>query len=110
MGVYLLLWGGWLASPWWSTYASTPSWRVVALLVPAWVMGSFPIASAFLLILAHHKRWHKLRHTVLLFLVGYFQFSALLFLIANPWAVGWITYTMVAALFAFLLFSNLKYE
>lgn len=79
LGIFLLLWGFWILSPWWSSYGSTPSWRVLALISPAWLTGGLPILAALLLLVAQYTRWYKLHHIVLFFLVGYFLFTAIFF-------------------------------
>jgi len=105
MVAYLLVWGFWIASPWWTIYDSTPTFRMLSTIAPAWVVGGLPILSALLLSIAYRLRLWRLRWAVLFFLVGFFQFVAVLYFLSNPVSPAWITNTLVAIILGLLLFS-----
>lgn len=106
LGGFLLLFGFWIASPWWSTYNATPAFRTLSVISPAWLTGMLPMLSALLLLFAKYKKWRKLRNGVLFFLVGYFLFCSILFFVSSPASTAWIVYTTMAMLFAHPLFFN----
>ena len=88
----------------------TQAWRVLSQFFAAWLTGGIPMLASTLLLVAQCKQLQWLRHGVLFVLVGFYLFLSYTFLLSSPFSVAWITYTMIATVFAFLLFANQKYE
>lgn len=56
LGVYTILWGLWVACPFWSVFARAPLYSVMASLFPEWVWGLFAIFCGSLMVYGATKR------------------------------------------------------
>lgn len=99
-------WGAWVASPFWATFDSTPTFRVMADLAPAWLWGSLPMAAGLLLLRYSIMGNRTLKQHALLFLVAFFVFVFAVLTLGNPSSTAVPTYLHAAVMYGFMWYAD----
>lgn len=102
IGVYTVLWGIWVASPFWSAFARASYYSVMAQLAPEWVWGLAALFCGGLMIYGATRRtYRELTNgagsiAILWFLIGICNF------LADWQATGGVTSIMIFVYGAFV--------
>ncbi len=95
-------WGLWIASPGWSSFDSTPTYRGMGLVAPDVVWGGVLMVAAVLLAWASLSGLAGWKQLVLLFLFSYFVFVTVVVGMANISSAAGVAYFHVAVTYAWL--------
>ena len=102
MGAYTVLWGLWVAAPWWNAFGSAKAFHIMSQIAPEWVWGSVAIIVGLIMIRGVlQSRWGSLTIGAL---CGFFQWITVSgFFFWGDWQnTGGVTYLMIAVYCAFI--------
>lgn len=103
---FALWWGLWVWSPGWAVFGTSPSYAVMAAVAPDVIWGGALMAAGLALgWLSLSFRTHG-KQLVLLFLMAYFVFVAVVFGVANLGSTAPATYFHVAVTYAWLWWTE----
>ena len=99
-------WGLWVASPFWSAFSASSSFRVMAEIAPEWVWGAVMTVVGLLKIhsiVSQNYRLKRIAFTVSLFVWSSIGIS---FILVSPYAVGTAIYSLILCANSFCLWRN----
>ena len=107
LGIYTVVWGFWLANPFWEVFKTAPLYSVMADFAPEWVWGGIALAAGLVIITGAVKRsYGALTRGALVAFVHWFVISSMYFM-GDPLNTGGIT-SFVIALYAAVVYLNIR--
>ena len=105
---FAIWWGLWLMSPGWSSFGTSSTFSVMAMVASETVWGLLPTVAGVLLGWASLRGRSRVKRVVLLFLVAYFVFVTFIFALANFGSTAPVTYLHVALMYAWLWWTEVR--
>lgn len=101
LGVFTVLWGLWVAAPWWDVFTRAAAFQYF-LIMPEWIWGFIAISAGSAMIHGVMRSSYKSLTTGAM--VGFVHwFVICVFFFAGDWQnVGGVTYMMIAVYCAFI--------
>lgn len=99
-------WGFWIVSPGWTTFGTSPTFRMMALVASEVTWGLLPMVAGVVLGYGSLCGWAVGKQAVLLFLVAYFVFVSVVFGFANIGSTALITYLHIALTYGWLWWTE----
>lgn len=102
MGVYTILWGIWVANPWWNTFERAQAFEIMALVAPEYIWGLVAISVGIIIMRGTIKQSYNALTRGALF--GFLQWITVSgFFFFGDWQnTGGITYLMLAVYCGFI--------
>ena len=107
LGIYTVVWGLWIANPWWDVFPTATLYSQMALIAPEWVWGGIAIAAGIVVIIgAMVRSFGALTRGSGVAFLHWFIISIMYFM-GDPLNTGGIT-SLVIALYAACIYWNIR--
>lgn len=107
LGIYTVVWGIWIANPFWDVFATAPLFSAMAGIFPEWVWGSIAIfAGATTIMGAVVRSYGALTRGAMTAALHWLVISILYFM-GDPLNTGGIT-SLVIATYAAVVYWNIR--
>lgn len=107
LGIYTVVWGFWLANPFWHVFDQAPLYSKMAEFAPEWVWGGIALAAGIVVIVGAVKRsYSALTRGASVAFLHWFLISMMYFA-GDPLNTGGIT-SLVIALYAAVVYWNIR--
>lgn len=107
LGIYTVVWGLWIANPFWHVFAQAPLYSAMASIAPEWVWGGIAIAAGIVIIAGSVVRNYGAltRGSAVAFL--HWFIIAIMYFMGDPLNTGGIT-SLTIALYAAAVYWNIR--
>lgn len=96
LGLFSILWGFWVANPWWEVFDSAQVYHVLNWLAPEWLWGTVPLVLGFLMLIGMKKGKFKFLTRGVLFGFYFWLFTASCLFIGDWQNTAGVAYSMIA--------------
>ena len=107
LGIYTVVWGFWIANPFWTVFTQAPLYSAMAGFAPEWVWGGVAIFAGTVVIIGAVKRSYRALITGAAVAFIHWFLIALMYFAGDPLNTGGIT-SLVIALYAAVVYLNIR--
>lgn len=107
LGIYTVVWGFWLASPFWTVFPQAPLYSEMAGIAPEWVWGAVAIVCGAFICYGAMKRSYEalIRGASIAF--GHWSVITILYFMGDWTSTGGITSLLLAS-YAAMVYLNIR--
>lgn len=107
LGIYTVVWGFWIANPFWTVFTQAPLYSAMAGFAPEWAWGGVALITGTVVTMGAVKRSYRALTRGAAVAFFHWFLIALMYFAGDPLSTGGIT-SLVIALYAAVVYLNIR--
>lgn len=107
LGIFTVVWGFWIANPFWTVFTQAPLYDYMAALAPEWVWGGIAITAGVVICIGAVKRSYRALTTGAGVAFIHWLLISLMYFAGDPLNTGGIT-ALLLAVYAAMVYLNIR--